>query len=60
MRMKMLGRLFVGCAVAMFAVAVFVMPIEGICPEKMQAVFDEVKTPFKYGMILEPPCLVGF
>ncbi|MCQ2394044.1 MAG: glycosylase [Kiritimatiellae bacterium] len=29
-------------------------PTDGICPEKMQAIFDEVKTPFKYGMILVP------
>ena len=28
---------------------------EGICPEKMRAIFDEVKTPFKYGMIMEAP-----
>lgn len=29
--------------------------VGGICPEKMQAIYDEVKTPFKYGMVLEPP-----
>ena len=53
--MIMSGRVFVWCAAAMSSVAVCGAPIEGICPEKMQAVFDEVKTPFKYGMILEAP-----
>ena len=30
-------------------------PVEGICPEKMRAIYDEVKTPFKYGLVLVPP-----
>ena len=29
--------------------------IDGICPERMQEIYDEVKTPFKYGMIMEAP-----
>ncbi len=26
-----------------------------IAPERMQAIYDEVKTPFKYGIVIEPP-----
>jgi len=26
-----------------------------ISPERMQAIYDEVKTPFKYGIVIEPP-----
>lgn len=26
-----------------------------ISPDRMQAIYDEVKTPFKYGVVLEPP-----
>ena len=29
-------------------------PIDGICQEKMRAIYEEVKTPFKYGVILAP------
>lgn len=28
--------------------------IDGICQEKMRAIYEEVKTPFKYGVILAP------
>jgi hypothetical protein len=26
-----------------------------IAHDRMQAIYDEVKTPFKYGVVLEPP-----
>ena len=29
--------------------------INAIPPDRMQAIYDEVKTPFKYGVVLEPP-----
>ena len=45
-----------GCFVALAAwCAGKETSIEGVCPEKMQAIYDEVKTPYKYGMILVPP-----
>jgi len=28
---------------------------QAISPDRMQAIYDEVKTPFKYGVVLEPP-----
>jgi len=40
--------------------ASFLMPVAAadrktISSERMQAIYDEVKTPFKYGVVLEPP-----
>jgi predicted GH43/DUF377 family glycosyl hydrolase len=33
----------------------FAADTNSVSPEQMQAIYDEVKTPFKYGVVLEPP-----
>jgi predicted GH43/DUF377 family glycosyl hydrolase len=37
------------------AVGAFAAETNAISPDRMQAIYDEVKTPFKYGVVLEPP-----
>ncbi|MFM2081875.1 MAG: hypothetical protein RL380_566 [Verrucomicrobiota bacterium] len=47
--------LTVSLLLAPFALAADAADTNLITPARMQAIYDEVKTPFKYGVVLEPP-----